>query len=511
MIERAGIGTVALVGAGPGDPRLITVRGRELLERADVIVYDRLASPRLLRAAKPGAELIYAGKSPEGNALDQEEISLLLVRLAQAGKSVVRLKGGDPSVFARVGEEMELLAANGIPYEIVPGITSALAAPIFAGIPVTYKNVASSFHVISAHEDPDSPETSHDWEAISRLSGTLVFLMGVSRLQAIASQLIQHGRSPQTPVALVRWGTRVEQETVSGTLADIADRVAAARLKNPAVIIVGEVVALRDKIRWVEKRPLFGRRIVVTRSRSQASEMSRLIEELGGEPYEYPVIETAWPDDLTPFDAALANLQEYDWLIFTSVNAVEMFFQRMRHNRVDIRTLASVRIAAVGQKTAQAVERYGLLVEVVGEEFIAEGLLDVLGDRIAPGQKVLFPRADIARRVLPDTLRQAGCDVTEFDAYRTVAVADETQELVTMLRSKQIDVITFTSGSTVKNLCAALEGHDAADLLQGVVLAAIGPQTAKALQERGLPVDVMPDTYTIPALLAALTAHLNGE
>ncbi|HEU4965081.1 MAG TPA: uroporphyrinogen-III C-methyltransferase [Bacilli bacterium] len=500
-------GTVYLIGAGPGDPRLITWRGLQCLERADVVVYDRLVSPRLLKRARADAELLYVGKLPDQSTLPQQEkINRLLVEQALAGKTVARLKGGDPSIFAYVGEEAEMLRAQGIAYEIIPGVSSAFSVPAYAGIPVTYRNMATSVHVISGHEDPLSPDSLTDWSTLAKVGGTLVILMGVGRLAGIVSRLVEHGRSPDTPVALIRWGTVAEQETLTGTLADIVERVRETNFQNPAIIVIGEVVRLREKLRWFEEKPLFGQRIVVTRSRSQASDLSARIEELGGEPYEFPVIETQWPEDLASLDDALAQLSSYDWVMFTSVNGVEKFFERMFVKRFDVRSLAAVKFAVVGDKTAEQLTQRGIFPDVVAEEFVAEGLLQTLQDQgeLQAGQRVLLPRANIARKALPDALRAFGCEVTDAEAYRTVAVNDGAEQLVALLEAKQIHAVTFTSSSTVKNFVQALAGQDLTALLTGVKVAAIGPVTKRTAQELGLKVDVMPDTYTIPELVDAL-------
>lgn len=502
-------GTVYLIGAGPGDPRLITVRGLQCLAEADVVVYDRLVSPRLLRHAKPGAELIYAGKLPDQSTLPQQEkINRLLVEKAAAGLTVARLKGGDPSIFAYVGEEAETLREQGIVYEIIPGVSSAFAVPAYAGIPVTYRNMASSVHMISGHENPLSEESLTDWAAMAKVSGTLVILMGVGRLSGIVQRLMENGRDASTPVALIRWGTVAEQETLTGTLGDIVSRVQAAKFENPAIIVIGEVVKLRERLQWFEQKPLFGRRIVVTRSRSQASELSARIEALGGEPYEFPVIETVRPDDLGPLDRELQRLAEYDWIMFTSVNGVEMFFERMRELRTDVRSLARTKLAAVGDKTAEALSQRGLLADVVAEEFVAEGLLQTLQEHgeLTAGQKVLLPRANIARKALPRALAEFGCEVVEVETYETRAVAEGAEEMAALLAAKQIHAVTFTSSSTVKNFVQALAGRttDLSALLSGVTMAAIGPVTRRTAEELGLTVDVMPDTYTIPKLVDAL-------
>ncbi|WP_025705660.1 uroporphyrinogen-III C-methyltransferase, partial [Paenibacillus graminis] len=344
-------GKVYLVGAGPGDAKLITVKGLECVQKADVLVYDRLASPRLLKWMKPGGQKIYVGKLPDRHTMKQEEINQLLVDLALEGKTVVRLKGGDPTIFGRVGEEAELLRRHGILYEIVPGVTSAISVPAYAGIPVTHRDMASSLSIITGHESPDKLDHSIHWDKVTNATGTLVFLMGVAKIGYISAQLIKHGRPPETPVALVRWGTRADQETLTGTLADIEAKVKAAGFESPAVIVVGEVVLQREQLMWAEALPLFGKRIVVTRARSQASELVNRIEELGGEPYEFPVIETRMPEGAgqrADIAAALAALEEYDYVFFTSVNGVEFFWRHLAELKVDIRGLHRACIGAGG-------------------------------------------------------------------------------------------------------------------------------------------------------------------
>ncbi|MFM1652327.1 uroporphyrinogen-III C-methyltransferase [Brevibacillus sp. B_LB10_24] len=499
---------VFLVGAGPGDPKLITVRGLEAIRLADCIVYDRLASSQLLSHAKPAAELIYCGKLPDRHTLTQEEINQLLVEKAQEGKVVTRLKGGDPSVFGRVGEEAEELAKHDIPFEIVPGITSGIAVPAYAGIPVTHRNFNSAFAFVTGHERPEKTASSINWEKLSTAVETIIFYMGVANLPFICEQLIKYGRSPKTPVALIRWGTTVDQETLVGTLEDIVEKREAVGLTNPAIIIVGEVVRLRDKLQWFEKKPLFGKRVLVTRARSQASELSEKIVELGGEAYEFPLIKMVPPKESRPLDEALSNLGSYDWVMFTSVNGVSFFFQRMRELGIDIRTLSG-KVAAVGPKTAEALRERGLTVAVLPGDFTAEGLLESLEGQLNPGEKVLLPRADIARKTLPRELRKLGLEVTEADTYDTVIDAENAAEMAQLLEKKAIQLITFASSSTVKNFVKAMAGHDLTRLLEGVQIACIGPITAGTAKDLGLPVHVVAKEYTIQGLLDAVLQ--NGE
>ncbi len=496
-------GKVFLVGAGPGDPKLITVRGLETIKLADCIVYDRLASPRLLTHAKKDVELIYCGKLPDRHTLTQEEINQVLVDKALAGKTVTRLKGGDPSIFGRVGEEAEALVKHGIPFEIVPGITSGIAAPAYAGIPVTHRDFNAAIAIVTGHERPEKTASSINWEKLATAVETLIFYMGVGNLTFIRDQLVKYGRSPQTPVALIRWGTMTKQETLVGTLEDIVEKRDATGLSNPAIIIVGEVVKLREKLQWFENKPLFGKRILVTRARSQASELSEKIAELGGEPYEFPLVKMVPPSDAAPLDDALKQLTSFDWVMFTSTNGVAFFFKRLRELGIDIRTMSG-RIAAVGPKTAEALCEKGLTVEALPGEFHAEGLLDSLRDQVKPGERVLLPRADIARKTLPKELRALGLSVTEADTYDTIIDAENTVEIAELLAEKTIQVITFTSSSTVKNFVQAMQGYDLHALLEGVEIACIGPITANTAKELGLPVHVVAAEYTIQGLLDAL-------
>ncbi|WP_025702809.1 uroporphyrinogen-III C-methyltransferase, partial [Paenibacillus forsythiae] len=476
-------GKVYLVGAGPGDAKLITIKGMECIKKADVLVYDRLASPRLLKWMPSGGEKIYVGKLPDRHTMKQEEINQLLVDLALQGKTVVRLKGGDPTIFGRVGEEAELLRKNRISYEIVPGITSAISVPAYAGIPVTHRDYASSLSIITGHESPDKLDRSIHWDKVTNATGTLVFLMGVGKIGYISGNLIKHGRSPETPVALVRWGTRAEQETLIGTLADIEEKVKAADFQPPAVIVVGEVVKQREELKWAEELPLFGKRIVVTRARSQASELVDRIEELGGEPYEFPVIETIMPESVETREAvasALAKLPEYDWVFFTSTNGVEFFFRHLAELKADIRGLSRARIAAIGPATAEALAQRGLVAEELPTRFQAEGLIEACGEKLLPGQKALLPRGDLARDWLPQKLTELGLAVTEIDTYETIVTGEDDEELKKLLEEGRIHAVTFTSSSTVHNFLGILKRmgmEDPLPLLEKVKIACIGPLT----------------------------------
>ncbi|MBW5447842.1 uroporphyrinogen-III C-methyltransferase [Cohnella sp. CFH 77786] len=503
-------GKVYLVGAGPGDPKLITLRGLEALKRADCVVYDRLAGPQLLNRARPDAEFIYVGKLPDRHTMKQEEINRLLVDLALQGKTVIRLKGGDPTVFGRVGEEAELLRKNGVPYEIIPGITSAIAVPAYAGIPVTHRELASSFSVITGHESPDKLDLSIHWDKVTNATGTLVFLMGVAKIGYIAEQLQRYGRPPETPVALVRWGTRAEQRTLTGTLADIEERVKAAGFEPPAVIIVGDVVRQRETLAWIERKPLFGKRVLVTRARSQASELADKIDELGGEPYEFPVIETRLPTEEAAVQAvrdAIRAAETYDWVILTSENGVAFFFRWLDLCDSDIRKFHRARFAAIGPKTAEALALRGVRADVVAEQFRAEGLLESLAGEVKPGQTALLPRGDLARETLPAELGRQGVKTVEIDVYETVLAHGRDPFLLEMLENGEIHAVTFTSSSTVVNLLDALRrlgAEDPAALLRSAEIACIGPITARTAEENGLLVTVTAETATIDGLVKAL-------
>ncbi|SEM66759.1 uroporphyrinogen-III C-methyltransferase [Paenibacillus sp. OV219] len=513
MLQRSGKGKVYLVGAGPGDPKLITIRGKECIATCDVIVYDRLASPRLLKYLKPGAEKVYVGKLPDRHTMKQEDINQLLVDLALQGKVVARLKGGDPTIFGRVGEEAELLYQNGIEFDIVPGITSAIAVPAYAGIPVTHRDLASSVSIITGHESPDKLDHSIHWDKVTLATGTLVFLMGVAKIGYIAEQLIKHGKPADTPVALVRWGTRVEQRTVTGTLETIEAIVEAADFKPPAVIIVGDVVRQREKLMWYERKPLFGTRVLVTRARAQSSDLVEQIEELGGEACEFPVIEMREPAGdaaVAELTAALQAAEQYEWLMFTSVNGVDYFFSWLNKLRIDIRRFHRARIAAVGPKTAEALEKRGMLVDVLPVKFQAEDLLDSLNEHLIEGQRVLLPRGDLAREVMPRELRARGLTPVEIDVYETVLAEEQDEETFELLLGGKVDVITFASSSTVTNLLEVLRRmgvEQPVELLQGVDIACIGPVTAQTAAEAGLTVTIQPIDATIDGLIDAIAMN----
>ncbi len=503
-------GTVYLIGAGPGDPGLLTVKGLECIKQADVIVYDRLAEPRLLNQRRTDAECIYVGKKPDRHTLSQDDINQLLVEKALLGLTVARLKGGDPFVFGRGGEEAEALASHDIPFEIIPGVTSAIAVPAYAGIPVTHRDFTSTLAIITGNEDPTKETSSIQWSKIATGMGTLIFLMGMSNLPGIAQKLIEHDRDPQTPVALIRWGTRPEQKTLVGRLDNIARLAKEQGFINPAIIIVGEVVQLRDKLSWFENKPLFGRRVLITRSREQASGLSRAIESLGGEPVEFPTIAIAAPENSAPLEQALARLSEYNWLIFTSVNGVTYFFDTLRRINSDIRNLKGLKICAIGPQTGRALEKMALQVTYIPTEFRAEAIIEGLQDKLAVGDRVLLPRADIARKILPEALTRMGAQVDEVTAYRTVLGAGSTEAIRDMLAEGAIDIITFTSSSTARNFVTLLETSNPDKLVGSAKVACIGPITAATAQELGLPVHIEAGEYTINGLLKAILDYFGS-
>lgn len=501
-------GKVFLIGAGPGDHKLITLKGMECIQRAEVVLYDRLASPQLLKFAREDAEFIYVGKAPNNHAYTQDEINQLLVKKAKEGKTVARLKGGDPLVFGRGGEEAQTLRKNGIKFEMVPGITSAIAVPAYAGIPVTHRNVSSSFHVITGHEDPTKEEKAIDYEALAKVEGTLIFLMGVNNVEKICSSLIKYGQSPHRPVAVIMKGTTIEQKMIKGTLADIHDLVIKNHFKNPSIIIVGEVVNLSEVLRWHEEKPLFGKKILVTRTRTQASQLSEKIETLGGKAIEFPTIKIENPHSYDAIDQAMKEIQKYQWIIFTSVNGVVTFFERMKKLGVDIRRLYEAKLCAIGPATAKALEDKGFCIEYVPEAYQAEAIVEGLKDKIRPGEHVLLPRADIARHLLIEALEKMGAIVDNIHMYRTVIPEQDRNQLIEILKEEGIDIITFTSSSTVKNFVQIL-GEENKDLLKDKKLAVIGPITEATAKELGLSIQIKAKTFTIDGLVNAMKEYYN--
>ena len=546
-------GKVYLVGAGPGDPGLLTIKGLRCIRKADVIVYDRLVHPAILAHARPDAELIYAGKASSTHTMNQDEIDRLLIAKAGEGKAVVRLKGGDPFVFGRGAEEAEALAGEGIRFEIVPGVTSAVAVPAYAGIPVTHRDFCSTLGIITGHEaavnEPgewekggegerenergievaDSPippfphssqpldpslQSEIQWDKIATGIDTLVFLMGVENLPNIVAELVKNGRDASTPIALIRWGTRPEQETLVGTLADIVEKVRSAGFKPPAVAVVGEVVNLRGKLRWFDSpqaNPLFGNKVLVTRSREQAGALSELLREHGAEPIEFPVIKISPPESLADLDAALERVEEYEWLLFTSANGVQAVTDRLRKLGRDVRWLKGPKIGAIGPKTAEAILRLGVNVDFIPSKFVSEAIADEFPEPPS-GKHVLILCAKEARGILAEKLRERGAQVDVVAAYRTEAdpdsYRDDAARIKKLLASGEIDIITFTSPSTVRSF-VRLVGM--VSLRGNVKIACIGPITAEAAEEYGLKPHVIAEEHTIEGLVEALAADSPGD
>ncbi|HTQ54048.1 MAG TPA: uroporphyrinogen-III C-methyltransferase [Bryobacteraceae bacterium] len=478
---------VYLVGAGPGDPELITLKGRRLLEGAGAVLYDHLANPALLELAPPAAERIYVGKKKSAHAFSQEEICAMLIERARRGLNVVRLKGGDPFIFGRGGEEAEALAAAGVPFEVVPGVTSPLGIAAYTGVPLTHREHTRVVTFITGHD-----VAAIDWSRVGA-SETLVIFMGIFSFDEIARELMAHGRAGDTPAMAVRWGTRPDQHTVAGTLATLPALIHQADLKPPATIIIGEVVALRDKLNWYEHLPLFGRKIVVTRARGQADTLSARLRALGADAIELPTIEILPALDYEPLDRAIANLGAYDWLIFTSANGVKYFLERLDRSASDLRSLRA-RICAIGPATRAALQSLHLKVDVMGDQYVAEGLLAALGAHDLEGQRILLPRAAVARDLVPVELRRRGAQVDVVEAYRTAA-PEHSIDL-----ADKPDWITFTSSSTVQNF-AAVAGAEA---LKGVRVASIGPVTSGTARRLGIEVTAEAAVFTIDGLIDAI-------
>jgi len=499
-------GKAYLVGAGPGDPRLITIRGREILQKAEVVIYDYLAGTKLLDYVPEGAEFIYAGKKGGDHTHTQDEINSMLVDRVRSGKMVVRLKGGDPFIFGRGGEELEELVKAGLNFEAVPGVTSASAAATFAGVPITHRDCTSSVAFITGHENPDKKESRVAWDKLSTGVGTLVFYMGIKNLPSITANLIKHGRDPKTPVAVVRWASRPNQRSVVGTLADIADIVKEQGVKPPALTIVGDVVNYRQSLNWYESRPLFGRRIMVTRTREQASELVALLEENGATCLERPTIGIQPPDSWQQSDEAINRLAGFDWLLFTSIHGIHCFFARLFSRKMDARNLAGCKIGAVGRVTAECLQEYGLQADLVPEKFTGEGLAAALLDYDMKGMNILIPRAEVARDVLEKSLLAAGAAVAIAPVYQNVPPAGDGVALLAELKAGEVDMVTFTSSSTVTNFINMLNvaGDELQELLAEVTIAAIGPITAKTVVDNGLKVDIQPDKYTIVELVQSI-------
>lgn len=502
--------TVYLIGAGPGDPGLITVRGLRCLQSADVVIYDHLVHARVLRYAPPSAERIDVGMAAP-QALEQEAICYLLAEKAREGKTVARLKWGDPFVFDRGGAEALFLHEQGVPFEVVPGVPAGVAGPSYAGIPVTYPGGGDTLTLVRGHEDEGRTHTAIDWASLGSLDGTIVCYAGPQQVPVILAALLAHGRPGADSAAVIYDGTLPTQETHAGSIDDLLRLTSRAVERRPAVLVVGRVAALREHLRWFDTRPLSGKRVLVTRPREQAAELVERLEMMGAEAIEAPMIRIVPPADYAAVDEACARAGTFDWIVFSSVNAVDMFLGRLLATPRDVRALAGVGLAAVGPKVAERLAQHGLKIDLMPSEYRAEALVSALiarGD--VRGLNVLLPRADIGREVIADELRRHAADVTEVVAYRTIAVEpgrDGEPDIFRMLLEKQLDVVTFTSPSAVRQFVRVVGQEPAADLLRTTVVASIGPATAEAAAHFDIQTTVLPTHYTVPSFVDAIATH----
>ena len=499
-----------MIGAGPGDPGLITVRGLECLAAADVVLYDHLVHKRLLRHARPDAETIDVGRAAP-QPLEQEAICYLLAEKAREGKIVARLKWGDPFVFDHGGSEALFLHEQGVHFEVVPGVPAGLACATYAGVPLTYPGGGDTLTFIRGHEDEGKTRASVDWASLARLDGTLVCYVGPDQLSHVLNALLAHGRPAEDTAALIYDGTLPTQETILGTLEEIAQSSKEGRDRRPAILVVGRVAALREHLRWFDARPLFGKRVLVTRPREQAGELVELLESLGAEAIETPLIRIVPPEDYTPLDDACRSVDAFAWVVFSSANSVDAFMSRLREADLDLRALKGVKVCAVGTATAARLAAAGLLVDLVPKEFRAEAVVQAIAaSGNVRGVRVLFPRSDIGREIVPEELRKLGAEVTEVVAYRTMIVdleRDGEPDVYKMLLERRIDVVTFSSPSAVRNFVKVFGGEASADLLQGTVVACIGPVTAEAASQHNINAAIVPSEFTARALAHAIMEY----
>jgi uroporphyrinogen III methyltransferase/synthase len=494
-------GIVYLVGAGPGDPGLLTLKGRECLERADVVVHDHLANRELLRYAPSGAEIVFAGKKAGEHTLQQSEINELLIARARAHKTVVRLKGGDPFVFGRGGEEAEALAAAGVRFEVVPGISSTIAGPAYAGIPVTHRTFNTQLTIFTGHENPAKEASSLNFSQLASAPGTKVMLMGVDRMRSICAGLIAAGAAPRTPIALIRWATTPRQQTITGTLESIADEIDRTGFKAPAVAVIGDVVSLRERLAWFEGRPLLGRRVVVTRTRQQASALTHDLAELGADVIEIPTIRIGPAPNPLEFGELVQDAHRYEWLIFTSPNGVEQFFAIFFKLYSDVRSIGNAKIAAIGPGTAAALRQFHLDVDLVPKTSTGEGMLEelVACDGSVDNRMYLVVRPEQARTVITEGLTRAGAIVDEAIAYRTLPEEGDPTGAQARFSAEGADVLTFASSSAVENFLALR-----LPLPAGIKIASIGPVTSQTLRAHGMKIAVEADPHDIAGLVAAV-------
>ncbi len=504
-------GIVYLIGAGPGDPGLITVKGKECIEKANVVIYDYLANPKLLEYANESAEIIYVGKMGGNHTKTQDEINDIIVDYCNNGKIIARLKGGDPYIFGRGGEEAQELVKAGLKFEVVPGVTAASAATAYSGIPLTHRDHTATVAFVTGHEDPTKETSKIHWDKLSTAVGTIVFYMGIKNLPNIVENLVKNGRPKETPVAIIRWGSRPDQQTITGTLEDIVTKAREAGIKPPALTVVGEVVSLKKELDWFETKPLFGRKIVVTRAREQASDFAGRLADLGANVIEFPTIKVIKPESWANLDQALDVIDSYDWIMFTSVNGVKFFIDHLKERGGDIRDLKGLKVCAIGPKTAEAVENLGVRVDFTPKEYRAESIIEGLGAENLKGKKVLIPRAKVAREVLPEEMKKLGAEVTIAEAYVTIKPEDKKDEVRKYFENGEIDAVTFTSSSTVTNFVDMWGGAEKAkELMNGVTVASIGPITSDTAKKLGLTPDVEPAEFTTSALADALKNHFKG-
>lgn len=506
-------GKVHLLGAGPGDPELITARALRRLAEADLVLYDALVHPELLAHAKPGAEIVFVGKRAGRPSERQQRIDERMVEAARAGKVVARLKGGDPYLFGRGSEEAETLAREGIPFEVVPGVPSPMAATAYGGLSLTHRTRSSSVAYLTATESKEKDRSSHDWAKLATGPETLVIFMGMRKLPSLMQLLMENGRPADTPAAVIQWASLPRQRTVVGTVGDIAEKARAAGIGLPALTIVGAVVELRETLRWYDTLPLFGQRVLVTRPAHQNDEMARLLRDEGAEPVTVPAIRILPPAEPGPLEEAVREISRYRWIVLTSANGVRALFEEIERQGKDARALGGAKICAIGPATAEACAGYGVRPDVMPEEFRGEGAAEAVIDAepdLATA-RVLLPRAEVAREALPELLREAGAEVDVTPAYRTVGASDEdAARLRDLIHNRKIDVLTFTSPSTVREVAVALGDHADA-VREGFTVACIGPITQAAAEERGWPVHVTPDDYTARGLVEALRAYAEAR
>src|SRR4051812_24111073 len=504
-------GMVYLVGAGPGDPGLLTLRGAELLQRADVVVYDALVNAELLQLAPKSAEVIYGGKRAKEHTISQSELNELLISKAKAGKTVVRLKGGDPYVFGRGGEEAEQLADAGLPFEVVPGVSSFVAVPNYAGVPLTHRDISSRITLITGHEDPGKEASTIDWPQVAKTPGTKVIMMGTDRIGQIADTLVREGMAPNTPVAMVRWGTTGHQQSIEGSLETIAAVAQREKIGPPTVAVVGDVVKLRSKLNWFEKRPLFGQRVVVTRTREQASQLSRKLNDLGAEVLEIPTIKLEAPSQREDLVDAMLELNAYDWLVFTSPNGVSTFFEYFFRQFHDMRDIGGARIAAVGPATANKLKELHLQVDLMPDEALAANIAEAFAEfESIDNLKICLLRAEVANPELPEALEALGAIVDDIPCYRTVLETADPTGSAAKLQETGADWITFTSSSTVQHFHARFDLPGMCKRFPELKLASIGPETSRMIASLGLQPTIEAKVHTIEGLLQSLLARHGG-